>query len=96
MYNDNFDSIEHIAESENDLRTLKAMRQKIAKALDSTKSARDIASLSKQMICVIEKIKELEQQDSDDDPIRDLLESRNPSQVRDRKGRAIHDSTEEL
>lgn len=94
MYNDHLDTIERIAEGENDLETLKALRRKIAKALDSTKSARDIASLSRQMITIIEKIAELEEQDKDDDPVRELLERRNFGAVRDRQGRALHGSQE--
>ena len=90
MDNNHLDTIERIAESENDLGTLKALRQKIAKALDSTKSARDIASLSRQMISIIEKITELEQLADADDPVKDLLERGNHAQVRDGRGRAIH------
>lgn len=89
---DHLDTIERVAEGENDLETLKALRRKIAKALDNTKSARDIASLSRQMISIIEKITELEQLADADDPVKELLERRDRSQVRDSRGRAIHDA----
>ena len=90
MDNNHLDTIERIAESENDLGTLKALRQKIAKALDSTKSARDIAALTRQMVSIVEKIAELESQADPEDPIKELLERGSHAQVRDGRGRAIH------
>lgn len=95
MDNDRYSSIERVAESENDLGTFKALRQKIAKALDSTKSARDIASLSRQMISVVEKISELEAQADPNDPIKELLESRDHAQVRDSRGRTVYKQQDE-
>lgn len=91
MDNNHLDTIERIAESENDLGTLKALRQKIAKALDSTKSARDIASLSRQMVSIIEKISELEQMTDDNDPVQEILNRREFVRARDGKGRVLYD-----
>lgn len=92
MDNNHLDTIERIAESENDLETLKALRRKIAKALDNTKSARDIASLSRQMVSIIEKISELEQMTDDNDPVQEILNRREFVRARDGKGRVLYDS----
>lgn len=54
------DKIELVAESGNNLDTYKALRQKIARTIDESKSGRDIAALSKQLQIVIAKIEELE------------------------------------
>ena len=59
-----------IAQNGDNLETLRALRQTIAEAIDRTKSGRDLASLSRQLQIVIEKISELEAQDSDDEIAR--------------------------
>ena len=60
----------NIAQNGDNLETLRAIRQTLAEAIDRTTSGRDIASLSRQLQIVIEKISELEAQDSDDEIAR--------------------------
>lgn len=60
----------NIAQNGDNLETLRALRQTLAEAIDRTTSGRDIASLSRQLQIVIEKISELEAQDSDDEIAR--------------------------
>ena len=54
--------IEEVAEKGNNLETLKALRQNIARAIDSSSSGRDISSLSRQLQLVLDRIAELEAQ----------------------------------
>lgn len=55
-----------IAQNGNNLETLRALRQTLAEAIDRTTSGRDIASLSRQLQIVMERISELEAQEDDD------------------------------
>lgn len=64
-----------IVANNNELETLKALQMKVAQALDSTKSARDIASLSKQLREITEKITLLGGSEYHDD-ITALLDER--------------------
>lgn len=52
--------LEQIVEKNNTLESLKALRRKLANALDNTKSGRDIASLSRQLQIVMMQIAEIE------------------------------------
>ena len=54
------ETIEKIASKGDTLATLKALRQKLASTIDVCNSARDIASLSRQLTQVIARIAELE------------------------------------
>lgn len=54
------DKIAKIAETGNDLETLRALRLKLATTLDETKSARDIPPLVKRLQEVLREIAELE------------------------------------
>ena len=74
-------NIEQISENGNDLETLKALRRKIAKTIDASNSGRDIAALSRQMQLVMERIKEIEQQ-NEDDPIAEILAEAKATPVR--------------
>ena len=59
-----------IAQNGNNLETLRALRQTLAEAIDRTTSGRDIASLSRQLQIVMERISELEAQEDDDEIAR--------------------------
>ena len=59
-----------IAQNGDNLETLRALRQTIAEAIDRTKSGRDLASLSRQLQIVMERISELEAQEGDDEIAR--------------------------
>lgn len=87
-------SIEEITAEGNDLEALEALRQKVARTIDQSKSGRDIASLSRQLVGIMARIAEIKAE-NEEDPIKDLLERGNYAQVRDRKGRAIHNNAEE-
>lgn len=78
---------------ENDeLKTYKAIQEKIAATIDGSNSGRDIAALSKQLREVTQKIAELEAQ-TETDEIGAILESRKaaglPGSVRNKKRQAI-------
>ena len=75
------DTLEEIAASGNDLRTLKALRQKIAATIDESNSGRDIAALSRQLNLVMDSIRELESKDKPTE-IDDLLSRRERKLVR--------------
>lgn len=62
----------NIASNGNNLETLRALRQTIAEAIDRTKSGRDLASLSRQLQIVMERITELEALE-EDDPIAAII-----------------------
>lgn len=49
-----------VASQGDNLETLKALRQKIARAIDDSESGRDIAALSRQLQLVLKSIAELE------------------------------------
>ena len=70
-----------ISDQGDELETLKALRRKIAKTIDASNSGRDIAALSRQMQLVMERIKEIEQQ-NDDDPIAEILAEAKATPVR--------------
>lgn len=53
-------SLESIAKEDNRLETLKALRNRIAKSIDTTTSAREVASLSRNMTNVLRDIAEIE------------------------------------
>lgn len=76
-----------IVAKNNELETLKALQMKVAQTLDSTKSARDIAALSKQLREITEKITLLGGSEYHDD-ITALLDERllagRPGYVRER------------
>lgn len=78
---------------ENDeLKTYKAIQEKIAATIDGSNSGRDIAALSKQLREVTQRIAELEAQTEADD-ISTILESRKaaglPGAIRNEKRQAI-------
>ena len=56
-------SLEDISAAGDDLATLKALRQKIASAIDNSNSGRDIAALSRQLTLVMDQIRKLEEQE---------------------------------
>ena len=87
-------SIEEITAEGNDLEALEALRQKVARTIDQSNSGRDIASLSRQLVGIMARIAEIKAE-NEEDPVGELLKSRDRLQVRDRKGRAIHNNTEE-
>ena len=78
---------------ENDeLKTYKAIQEKIAATIDGSNSGRDIAALSKQLREVTQRIAELEAQTEADD-ISTILENRKaaglPGAIRNEKRQAI-------
>lgn len=79
-------------EDPNSLTMLRALQYKLAATIDSTKSARDIAALSRQLREVTERIAELEALNEKDD-IGVILENRKaaglPGAVRNEKRQAI-------
>lgn len=76
------ETLEEIAESENKLVLLKALRRKLCRTLDTCESGRDIAALSNRLIDVIAAIKEAEAEDKHDE-IDEIIAEHNP--VRPRK-----------
>ena len=75
------ETLEEIAASGNDLETLKALRQRIAAAIDKSNSGRDIAALSRQLTLVMDQIRKLEAEDRPTE-IEDLLAKREYRKVR--------------
>ena len=73
--------IEQIASTGDNLETLEALRQKIARTLDESNSGRDIAALSRQLVGVMHQIEELKAQ-TQDDPIGEILASKSFKKVR--------------
>ena len=82
----------NIAQNGDNLETLRALRQTIAEAIDRTQSGRDIASLSRQLQIVIEKITELEALE-DDDPISAIVGE--TQKVRGTNGKPVYPDEEE-
>ena len=60
-------SFAEVAAGGDELETLRALRAKIAETIDATKSGRDIAALSRQMMLIAARIKELEDARQDDE-----------------------------
>lgn len=58
--------LEEIASNGNRLSTLKALRSKIASAIDDTTSGRDIAALSLRLMDIIDQINDLEGNNGDE------------------------------
>ena len=77
---------------ENDeLKTYKAIQEKIAATIDGSNSGRDIAALSKQLREVTQRIAELEAQ-TEVDEIAEILNNRppwSPGKIRNEKRQAI-------
>ena len=84
-------SIEEITAEGSDLEALEALRQKVARTIDQSNSGRDIASLSRQLVGIMARIAEIKAE-NEEDPIKELLERGSHAQVRDGRGRAIHDA----
>ena len=81
--------IEEIAEKGNNLETLKALRQNIARAIDSSNSGRDISSLSRQLQLVLERIAELEAQQQEEVSVLEIVRERHKP-VKDTKNKKIN------
>ena len=78
--------LERIAFRGDSLETLKALRQKLARAIDGSNSGRDISSLARQLQIVMDRIDELEgNRENDDAVISDLIKKHESSAVRKRK-----------
>lgn len=85
------------SENGDTLETLKELRRKIASTIETTKSGRDIAALSRQLQIVMLKIDELERERAIDDENTVLSMIRKKHQpVRDRRGRAIHATPDDV
>lgn len=68
--------LEPVARAGDRLKTLRALRDRIALDIDETRSARDLASLSARLIEVLEQIEDLTPPEEDDrDEFDDLLGS---------------------
>ena len=74
-------SLEDVSAAGDDLATLKALRRKIAAAIDKSNSGRDIAALSRQLTLVMDQIRKLEAQDKPTE-IDDLLAKHEYRKVR--------------
>ena len=74
-------SLEDVSAAGDDLATLKALRRKIAAAIDNSNSGRDIAALSRQLTLVMDQIRKLEAEDRPTE-IEDLLAKREYRKVR--------------
>ncbi len=74
-------SLEDVSAAGDDLATLKALRRKIAAAIDKSNSGRDIAALSRQLTLVMDQIRKLEAEDRPTE-IEDLLAKREYRKVR--------------
>ena len=76
--------LEDVSAAGDDLATLKALRRKIAAAIDKSNSGRDIAALSRQLTLVMDQIRKLEAEDRPTE-IEDLLAKRDRKLVRPAK-----------
>lgn len=90
---DKTDLIEKIADKGDDLETLKALRQKIAKTIDESKSGRDIASLSRQLQIVMTQISDLEEvrKSREDDTVLEIIRRKHGQTVRNSIGQGYFD-----
>lgn len=86
----------HIAQKGDNLETLRALRQRLAEAIDNTNSGRDLAPLSRQLQIVMAKIDELEAAEKDDDPIAAIIREQNVDEEAFRRACAENDSDEEI
>lgn len=84
-----------ISQQGDNLETLKALRQKVAQAIDSTKSGRDLASLSRQLQIILDRIREIEDSQEDDE-IKAILDDQGISPARWKKARLQHELMEDL
>lgn len=66
-------SLARIAAEGSRLKTLEALRDYLADALDQTMSARDQASLAARLTDVLEQIEDLKPADEEADPLADLV-----------------------
>ena len=70
------DDLPQVSETGNRLETLKALRQKVAEAIDKSKSGRDIAALSRQLQIIMIEIEDIKENDTSNDEIRRILAER--------------------
>jgi len=61
------DSLADVASSGDRLKTLQALRDRLAEEIDRTASARDVAALSARLTDVLEQIAELDTDEKEDD-----------------------------
>ncbi len=85
-------NLEQIANKGDDLETLKALRQKLARTIDESNSGRDISSLSRQLQIVMSQITELEEERKirEEDTILDIVRRKHSRQVRGNNGRSLY------
>lgn len=88
----NTTKLAEVIKEKNDLATFETLQLKICETIDASKSGRDIAALSRQLLMVSEKIAELEAQTKKDD-IDSILEMRaaagKPGAVRNERRQAV-------
>lgn len=72
-----------------ELEILKALQTKLATTIDNTKSARDLAALSRQLREVTEKIQELDALPKDDDELEMLMQKYKNKSVRTMQGQPV-------
>ena len=84
-----------ISKQGDNLETLKALRQRVAQAIDSSQSGRDIASLSRQLQIILDRIRELEESQEDDE-IKSILSDQGISPARWKRARLQHELLEDL
>lgn len=81
-------TLEEIADSGDQLATLRALRQKVARTIDRSESGRDIAALSRQLQLISTEIQGLEQaQEAQDTPLARILAKAREGQKQVREGR---------
>ena len=85
-------NLEQIANKGDDLETLKALRQKLARTIDESNSGRDISSLSRQLQIVMTQITELEEERKirEEDTILDIVRKKHAQRVRGERGQILY------
>lgn len=67
------DSLARVASAGDRLKTLEALRDRIAEEIDRTRSARDVAALSRQLTDVLAQIEEINPATEEEDDLAALI-----------------------
>lgn len=87
-------SLASVADQGDNLELLKALRQKLATAIDESKSGRDIAALSRQLQIVAAQIESIEEtrQDKASNVLDEIVQRHKDQSVRNNRGRILDNS----
>ena len=87
-------SLASIADQGDNLELLKALRQKLATAIDESKSGRDIAALSRQLQIVAAQIESIEEahKDKASSVLDEIVQRHKDQRVRNDRGRILDNS----